>query len=397
MALSNDPQARVARLLDKMPLLDGHNDLALVIRRHPEAQGDIGRFGLDRETGYGDTDIPRLRAGRVSAQVFAAFVPSESQSPTIETMEQLDVIMRMQDAFPDVFHPILQSSDIRAAKEAGRIGSMLAIEGGVGLADSLAPLRVWYAAGVRLMTLCHNGSLPWVDSATDSSISGGLSAFGEAVIREMNRLGMIVDCAHVADDAIRCVLDISAAPIVASHNNVRTMCSHQRNLPDDIIDRIAQGGGIVMATFIPKFISNDVRTWIDVVRKHVGAGTTLPHDWAEQVRNYERQFGKGPTATLSQVADHIDYIADRVGRDHVGIGSDFWGGPDTPDGLNDASCFPALLEELARRNWSDTELEGVAAANFIRVFAAVEEKSRELRGVRATELAFSSLGSSALS
>lgn len=395
MTLSTDPRTRVARLLDAMPLLDGHNDLALVIRRHPEARGDIGRFGLDRATGYGDTDIPRLRAGRVSAQVFAAFVPSESRSPTIETMEQLDVIMRMQDAFPDVFHPILRSSDIRAAKDGGRIGSMLAIEGGVGLADSLAPLRVWHAAGVRLMTLCHNGSLPWVDSATDASVSGGLSAFGEAIIREMNRIGMIVDCAHVADDAIRRVLDISAAPIVASHNNARALCAHQRNLPDDIIDRIAQGGGIVMATFIPKFVSNDVRTWMDVVRTHVGAGKTLPPDWADQVRDYERRHGKGPTATLGQVADHIDYIADRVGRSHVGIGSDYWGGPDTPEGLSDASCYPALLEELARRNWSDADLEGVAAGNFIRVFAAVEASSAQLRAVREPELAFTRLGSSA--
>lgn len=226
---------RAIDLLDRIPFVDGHNDLPWVIRNDPEAKGDVRKYDIGHRRNDGDTDIPRLRDGKVATQVWAAFIPSDIAQPARVTLEQIDIILQMQAAHPDVFLPITKPADILRAKRTGKIGSLLAVEGGVGLENALAPLRVWHAAGARLMTLCHNGTLDWIDSATDAPRHGGLTAFGREVVAELNRLGMIVDCAHVSPDAMRAVLATSTAPIVFSHSNARALCNHPRNVPDDVL------------------------------------------------------------------------------------------------------------------------------------------------------------------
>jgi membrane dipeptidase len=369
---------RALALLEKVPLIDGHNDLPWVIRRDPIARGDVLKYDLTRRHNDGDTDIPRLRQGRVGGQIWAAYVPTEIEHPARSVLEQIDIILRMHAAHPGVFLPATRAADIARAKRLGRIASIIAVEGGVGLENSLSPLRVWHAAGARLMTLCHNGTLDWIDSATDTPRHGGLTGFGRAVVRELNRLGMIVDCAHVSPDVMRQVLDLSTAPIVFSHSNARALCNHPRNVPDDVLDKLrGKDDGLVMATFIPDFISEEVRLWMEPIRLAL-ANDPVTNRMAA-IAERERTHGPRPQATLAQLADHIEYIAGRVGPRRVGIGSDFFGLPTTPVGLEDVSRFPHLLAELFRRGWSESAVAGIAGRNFIRVFRAVEREGERLR------------------
>jgi membrane dipeptidase len=247
----------------------------------------------------------------------------------------------------------------------------------VGLENSLAPLRVWNQAGARLMTLCHNGTLDWIDSATDVARHGGLTEFGCAVVRELNRLGMIVDCAHVSPDVMRQVLQISTAPIVFSHSNARALCDHVRNVPDDVLAMVPANDGLVMATFVPDFISEESRRWMLPLREAIGGDFGSKR--MEAIAAHEKKHGPRPLATLEMLADHIEYIAGKVGPKRVGIGSDFFGVPTTPVGLHDVSRFPYLLAEMFRRGWSDDQVAGLAGLNFIRVFRAVEREGKRLR------------------
>ena len=369
---------RALDLLEKVPMIDGHNDLPWVIRRDSTAQGNVLKYGLNRRHNDGDTDIPRLRQGRVAGQIWAAYIPTEIDHPARSVLEQIDIILQMQAAHPDVFVPATRAADIAKAKRAGRIASIMAVEGGVGLENSLGPLRVWHAAGARLMTLCHNGTLDWIDSATDEARHGGLTEFGRTVVRELNRLGMIVDCAHVSPDVMRQVLDISTAPIVWSHSNARALCDHPRNVPDDVLEKMRRKpDGLVMATFIPDFISEQVRLWMEPVR--IALANDPVTNRLQAIAAHERTHGPRPQATLAQLADHIEYIAGKVGPERIGIGSDFFGVPTTPVGLEDVSRFPHLLAELFRRGWSDKLVAGIAGRNFIRVFQAVEREGERLR------------------
>jgi membrane dipeptidase len=376
---------RAMALLDRIPLVDGHNDLPWVIHSDRAARGDVHRYDLSRIHPEGDTDIPRLRAGKVGTQVFAAFIPTDTPHPARATLELIDIILRIQQEYPDVFLPITEPGQIMAAKRVGRIGSILAVEGGVGLENSLSPLRVWHQAGARLMTLCHNGTLDWVDSATDAPRHGGLTAFGRAVVGELNRLGMIVDCAHVSDDVMRQVLDISAAPIVFSHSNARALCGHKRNVPDDVLDMLRQKDGLIMPTFVPNFISEEARQWMLPLNAILGDDFTASRE--HKIAAYEAEHGKRPLATLSQLADHIEYLVDKVGPTRVGIGSDFFGVPSVPVGLENVSRFPHLIAELMRRQWSDDAVAGVAGLNFIRVFTEVERVGQKLRGETSPKVA----------
>ncbi|HEY6434594.1 MAG TPA: dipeptidase, partial [Acetobacteraceae bacterium] len=355
MNRSKDTRAAALRkavaVMEKLPFVDGHNDLPWVIRNDPIAKGDVAAYDLNRTHQDGDTDIPRLRAGRVGAQVWAAFIPTETGQPARATLEQIDIILRMHEAHPDIFLPVMKAADIRRAKRLGRIASIMAVEGGVGLENSLSPLRVWYAAGVRLMTLCHNGTLDWVDSATDEARHGGLTGFGKAVVRELNRLGMIVDCAHVSADVMRQVLQVSTAPIVFSHSNARAVCDHPRNVPDDVLAGLRANDGLVMATFIPDFVNEQVRQWMIPVRDAVKNDFGLRRAAILDAR--ERETGHRPRATLSDVADMIERLVERVGLTRIGIGSDFFGVPTTPVGLEDVSRFPHLIAELFVRGWSE--------------------------------------------
>lgn len=368
---------RAIALLERIPMVDGHNDLPWVIRNDAEAKGDVRKYDIARRRNDGDTDIPRLRDGRVAAQVWAAFVPSDVTHPGRVTLEQIDVILQMQAAYPDNFLPVLKAADIMRAKRSGKIGSLLAVEGGVGLENALAPLRVWHAAGARLMTLCHNGTLDWVDSATDTARHGGLTEFGRDVVHELNRLGMIVDCAHVSPDSMRDVLDASSAPIVFSHSNARALCDHPRNVPDDVLDLVPANDGLVMATFVPDFISEEGRRWMLPLREKLGSDFGAGRMAA--IAEHEKTHGPRPLATLEMLADHIVYLASKVGHRRVGIGSDFFGVPTTPVGLHDVSRFPFLLAEMFRRGWTDAQVAGIAGLNFIRVFRAVEREGKRLR------------------
>jgi len=360
-----------------VPMVDGHNDLPWVIRNDAHAQGDVRRYELARQRNDGDTDIPRMRAGKVAGQVWAAFIPSDIEHPARATLEQIDIILQINAAHPDVFLPVSKASDILRAKRIGKIASILAVEGGVGLENSLGPLRVWHQAGARLMTLCHNGTLDWVDSATDEARHGGLTAFGREVVGELNRLGMIVDCAHVSPDVMRQVLQISTAPIVFSHSNARALCDHPRNVPDDVLELVPGNDGLVMATFVPDFISEESRSWMVPLR--AALGNDFSSSRMDAIAAHEKKHGPRPLATLEMLADHIEYIAGKVGQRRVGIGSDFFGVPTTPVGLHDVSRFPYLLAEMFRRGWSDDAVAGLAGMNFIRVFRAVEREGKRLR------------------
>ena len=369
--------ARATAVLNRFPIIDGHNDLPWVIRNDPTAKGDVAAYKLTRERNDGDTDIPRMRRGKVAGQVWAAYVPTDIPHPARATLEQIDIILQIERTHPDVFLPARRVDDVMKARRMGKIASIVAVEGGVGLENSLAPLRIWHAAGARLMTLCHNGTLDWIDSATDDPRHHGLTDFGRAVVRELNRLGMMVDCAHVSPDVMHQVLDTSTAPIVFSHSNARALCDHVRNVPDSVLERLPANDGIVMATFIPDFLNEDTRKWMMPLRDKLKLNPTAGRN--KLIAAHERTHGKCPPATLQDVATHIEYLAGKVGPTRVGIGSDFFGSPVTPEGLENVSRFPHLIAEMLRRGWSDRHAAGLAGRNFMRVFGAVEREGQRLR------------------
>jgi membrane dipeptidase len=376
--------AQARALLERVPLLDGHNDLPWVVRIDRQAKGDVVAYDLNRVHQDGDTDIPRLREGLVGAQFWAAFQPTNAPHPARTALEQIDLILRMEAAYPDVFLPARRADDVAKARRLKKIASFIAVEGGVGLENSLSPLRVWQAAGARLMTLCHNETLDWVDSATDAPRVGGLNAFGRAVVGELNRLGMMVDCAHVSHEAMRRVLDVTEAPIVLSHSNAFALCDHPRNAPDDVLRRLKDNGGLVMATFVPGFISQELRQWLARSRGRQGAAPVVA-DPKAALAALEAERGPAPRATLEQLADHIVYLVETAGADHVGIGSDFFGGAQ-PLGLEHVGRFPHLFAELIRRGLSTNTLAKIASRNFLRAMRGVEQAAKRLQNNRGPAL-----------
>jgi membrane dipeptidase len=355
---------RALRLLDRIPLVDGHNDLAYLIRH--SANGNVAAYDLAARKEKRHTDIPRLMAGRVSAQWWAAFVPPHEPRPTSYALQQIAIIRRLAKMHPGALMPATQSADIARAKRRGRIACFTAIENGAAIENRLDTLQAFYDLGARLMTLCHNASTDWCDSATDMSRHGGITGFGRQVIAEMNRLGMLVDLSHASDAVMHQVLDISRAPVVFSHSNARALCNHPRNVPDPVLARVPGNGGIVMATFVPRFISAKVAPPSEPQLAH---GPRPPGaDAADELAGSPE--GR-PHGTLPDLCDHIDYLAAKVGHDHVGIGSDFFGGPQG-EGLEDASCFPRIFAELIRRGWSEHNLRKLASGNFTRVFRDAE-------------------------
>jgi membrane dipeptidase len=377
MASVGDPAlAHALEFLERVPLIDGHNDLPWVIHAHKAAKGNVATFQPDIVHENHDTDFPRLKAGKVVAQFWASFIPTRSPHPGRRVLEVMDVILQMEEQYPDALLPARAASDVEEARKQGKIASFITVEGGVGLENSLSPLRIWYAAGMRLMTLCHNETLDWVDSATDVVRHNGLAAFGVQVVLELNRLGVIVDLAHATPAVMHQVLDISRAPPVVSHGNVFTLCDHPRNVPDDVLDRIKGKGALVMPTFVPSFLNQAHRDWWRPLQDRYGQGAPGldQHAIAAQIE----KAGPIPKATLEQFCDHLEYFVQRVGIDHVGIGSDYYGGP-VPEGLEHVGRFPYLFAELIRRGWSDDSLAALASRNFLRVFREVERVSQQLR------------------
>lgn len=388
-APTSDPAlARVHAILARVPLIDGHNDLPWAIRQHPPAPGDLEVYDLTAPTA-GHTDLPRLREGRVGAQFWSVYVPGDRPAGDLVRiqLEQIDLARRMIARYPDDLALVDNADALEREFKAGRIASMLGLEGGHTLANSLSTLRTYHALGVRYMTLTHNVHTDWADCAVLPPRHGGLTPFGEEVVREMNRLGVLVDLSHVSpatmDDAIR----VSEAPVLFSHSSARALTDVARNVPDDILRRLPANGGVVMINFLPAFVSSDVRDAHHVRRRALADAARLPDSGARRRRRAEIDALPQPRATLAHVADHIEHVRRIAGPDHIGLGGDFDGMSSVPVGLEDVSRYPHLLAELVRRGWSDEDLEKLAGRNLIRVLRAAEAVAQRLQQTRPASLA----------
>ncbi|MEO5819942.1 MAG: dipeptidase [Vicinamibacteraceae bacterium] len=370
---------RARAILDRVGLVDGHNDLPWTLRE--TFGGDLSRVDLRKSGATVDTDIPRLREGRVAGQFWSVFIPSGMSNPARVQLEQIELARRMIDAYPDTFLLATNAADFERARQQKKIASFLGMENGQPLENSLGALRAYYALGVRYLTLTHGKNNDWADSATDTPAHGGLTPFGREVVREMNRLGMLVDISHVSPDVMRQVLEVSEAPVIFSHSNARSLVDHRRNVPDDVLARMARNGGVVMITFIPSFVSAETAAWGKELETSIfNAKSTA--EMAQMEKAHAAAHGPAPIATLAQVADHIERVARIAGRDHVGIGSDFYGSTDEPSGLGDVSRFPELFAELIRRGWSDADLEKLASGNILRALRGAERVASRLAASR---------------
>ena len=357
-------------LLAEIILIDGHNDLPYVIRKATD--GDLRAFALEEDRPTRDTDIPKLKSGKVAGQFWAAFVPPNEPQPASYALQQLALISAYTKRYPDVFLPALNAADIIGAKLNNKIASLKTIENGAALENRLDTLIAFYELGVRLITLCHNNTTAWCDSATDKPRHNGLSPFGFEVIAAMNALGMIIDLAHVSEAVMSQVLDCTKVPVVWSHSNAYTQCKHPRNVSDAILERVPKNGGVVMATFVPDFICERSRAWSTPLRDEFGRAVHNA-DEAATIAAREKQAGPWPRGGLVQFCDQLEYLRNKIGEDHIGIGSDFFGGPQGA-GLENASCFPNIFAELLLRGWRGQALAKLAGANFLRVMKAVETK-----------------------
>ncbi|MGR7027151.1 dipeptidase [Geodermatophilus sp. URMC 62] len=379
--MASAPAAALAtarNLLRSHPLVDGHNDLAWAIRRR--FGRDLDRVDLAALVAGTHTDLPRLRRGGVGAQFWSVYVPGtlRGDAAVATTLEQVDLVHRMIDRYPDDLELALSADGVESAFARGRIASLLGAEGGHSIAGSLGVLRVLHRLGVRYLTLTHNLNVPWADSATDAPVAGGLTPFGREVVREMNRLGMLVDLSHVAATTARDALQVAEAPAVFSHSGARAVCDHPRNVPDDLLRLLAANGGTCMVTFVPDFVSPQCRAWTLGLRAEIERRGLDPEDAgtratvaAEYVADHPR-----PRATLAQVAEHVDHVREVAGIDHVGIGGDYDGTDDVPDGLEDVACYPTLIAELLERRWSQDECAQLIGGNVLRVLREAEAVSR---------------------
>jgi membrane dipeptidase len=344
-----DHLAVARRVLETTPLIDGHNDLPNAIFESAAAPKDVAApdHDLRNRTAF-HTDIPRLRDGMVGGQFWSVYIPYEAVEvgAARRQLEQIDIALQIIERYPDAFGLALDASDVERVFASGRIASLLGMEGGHAIENSLGALRAYYALGVRYMTLTHNGTLDWADAGSDEHRHGGLTEFGKEVVREMNRLGMLVDLAHTSPETMNDALDVSEAPVIWSHAGARGVTEHTRNVPDQVLRRLPDNGGVVMVVFYAPFISSRAE------------------------------------ATLSDVADHIEHVATLAGVDHVGIGSDFDGIEVVVQGLEDVSTFPALFAELSRRGWSEADLRKLAGENVLRVMREAGVAARRLQRER---------------
>jgi len=359
-------------MLSRFPLIDGHNDLPWVIREKfsldPVAAGLTGRVDGTH------TDIPRLVQGGVGGQFWSVYVPSSLAGDAAVTavFEQVDLVHRMIAAYPSRFQLAVRADDVDEAFTAGKIASLLGAEGGHCINSSLGVLRSLYALGVRYMTLTHNDNVGWADSATDQPGCGGLSAFGRDVVTEMQRLGMLVDLSHVAVTTMNQALDTAGAPVIFSHSSAFALTSNPRNVPDDVLARLAVNGGVCMVAFVPFFVSQECTDWFtDLKAFAAGRGLATMDEVFGLLPEWEKERPM-PAATLAQVADHVDHVREVAGVAHVGIGGDFDGTPTLPVGLHDVSRYPALFHELQRRRWSEEDLRALAGGNVLRALREAE-------------------------
>ncbi len=381
MSAAVDHLARARELLAEHPVVDGHNDLPWALRE--QVRYDLDRIDLAADQrACLHTDIPRLRAGGVGAQFWSVFVRADltGDDAVSATLEQIDVVRQLTERYPADLRLATTADDMETARAQGRIASLMGAEGGHSINNSLATLRAFHALGVRYMTLTHNSNVPWADSATDEPRANGLTRFGEEVVREMNRCGMLVDLSHVSADTMRDALRVSSAPVVFSHSSSRAVCDHPRNVPDDVLELLPGNGGVAMATFVPKFILTEAIEWTAGADENMRAHGLHPLDSTprgmEVQRAYEERNPR-PVATAATVADHLDHMREVAGVDHIGIGGDFDGTAFVPKDLDDVAGYPNLIAELLRRGWSDADLAKLTWHNAVRVVRDAEAVGRE--------------------
>ncbi|MFE9555727.1 dipeptidase [Streptomyces sp. NPDC006692] len=380
------PLDEARALLARHPVVDGHNDLPWALRQ--KAGYDLDRCDLATDlTGRTHTDLGRLRSGGVGAQFWSVYVRTDlaGDEAVSATLEQIDCVDQMLARYPGDLAPALTADDMEAARAEGRIASLKGAEGGHSINNSLATLRALYALGVRYMTLTHNDNIAWADSATDEPGVGGLSAFGHEVVREMNRMGMLVDLSHVAATTMRAALATSEAPVIFSHSSARAICDHPRNVPDDVLAQLPSNGGVAMVTFVPKFILPAAVAWTQAADENLRAHGLHHLDTSPEAMKLHEAFESAnprPIATAATVADHLDHMREVAGVDHIGIGGDYDGTAFTPAGLDDVSGYPNLLAELLTRGWSSADLAKLTWQNAVRVLRDAESVSGELRARR---------------
>jgi membrane dipeptidase len=378
-------RALANRVLSTTPLVDSHNDLPWAIRESRTHPRDVAAYDLRTRT-PGHTDLARLKQGKLGAQFWSIYIPGEIRDSGFARvqLEQFDIARRTIKRYPELRWATTADS-IRAAFRAGKIGSVLGLEGGHAIENSLGALRVYYDLGARYMTLTHNVTLDWADAAMDEARHGGLTPFGEEVVREMNRLGMMVDLSHVSPGTMSDALTVTQAPVIFSHSSARALTDVPRNVPDSILRRLPQNGGVVMVTFVPGFVSPEVAQHS---ARAAAAQTEIRNRVGSDTAAFRRESdawlraNPAPRATLSQVADHIDHIKQVAGVDHVGIGGDFDGIDAVVVGLEDVTTYPALFAEMARRGWTEAELRKLAGENVLRALARTEAVAKRLQKER---------------
>ena len=358
LSAQSDPLLdRARRLLREVPIIDGHNDLPDALK--DKAGSDPGKFDLLQRQPAFMTDVPRLREGGVGGQFWSVYVPVETKGANAvkATLDQIDIVYRMAARYPSAFELAFTAADVERIEKRGRIASLIGMEGGHCIDNSLGALRTFYQLGARYMTLTHNENTPWADAALDTPAHNGLTPFGEDVVREMNRLGMLVDLSHVSPATMEAALRVTRAPVIFSHSSARALTDHPRDVPDNILAKLPQNGGVVMVTFVPSFISREVYEY-----------SNRPAEW--------RAANPTPVATIAQVADHVDHIKRVAGIDHVGFGGDFDGITAVVKGLEDVSTYPALIRELLRRGYTDDDIKKIAGRNVLRVLRGAEDAAR---------------------
>jgi len=383
---ADDPAlAHAKELLSRHILIDGHNDLPWAVRASKTAPGDVAAYDLGTKTS-GQTDIPRLRAGHVGGQFWSVYVPGEAKEGWARMqLEQIELARRIVARYPDTFALALTADDAERAFREKKIASFIGMEGGHVLENSLGALRAYYALGARYMTLTHNTSLAWADSATDPPARhGGLTKFGEEVVREMNRLGMLVDLSHVAPETMRAALRVSEAPVIFSHSSARAICDVPRNVPDDVLELLPRNGGVVMIAFVTGFVSPEAaKILMPAFQEFNRRAKTLASE-KERDALWKEIFAPltVPKATIGQVADHVEHVRRVAGADHVGLGADYDGNDSWPAGLEDVSTYPNLFAELIRRGWSDADLVKLAGGNVLRALRQAEAVAKRLQAAR---------------